>query len=358
MDKGSRITYYGLDILRIICAVLVVTIHFAPFGPYETTEMLNFRFVQYFSKNAVPLFFIISSFLLFNKVITDGHINMKAVLKRCWGYYKLYLIWTVIYLFMIVKSYTHGRKSITELIRDFFFVGSYLHLWYLPALITGVLIVALLVKAGLKKRTILIIAGLLYVIALLGQSYYGLLTPLRNASAGFDDVQALYFRIFYTTRNGVFEAPLFVSLGYMLSGETGTASGKKIRDFIPALAAFFALEIAEAELVRAFGLAREADFYITTPFLCCVIFQIFVRINAGEGPAAEKRYGFLRELAAYIYFVQMYAGMVVKDLLDKVNPAGSGMHYLFLPVLAGSFLLACLIIACQKKLVNRHSGVV
>jgi hypothetical protein len=144
----------------------------------------------------------------------------------------------------------------------------------------------------------------------------------------------------------------------MLSGETGSGSGKKIRDYIPALAAVFVLEIAEAELVRAFGLAREADFYMTTPFLCCVIFRIFVRIRTGGGAEAEKRYAFLRELAAYIYFVQMYVGMAVKDVLDKVNPAGSGMHYLFLPVLAGSFLLACLIVVCQKKLVNRHSGVV
>ncbi|MBP5608189.1 MAG: acyltransferase [Lachnospiraceae bacterium] len=358
MEKRTRLSYKGLDILRIICAVFVVTIHFQPFGPSEAAGMLNFRFVQYFSRNAVPLFFIISSFFLFNKTVSDGRIDMGAVLRKCWEYYRLYLIWTVIYLFMIIKSYTHGRKTVLELIRDFFFCGSYLHLWYLPALITGILIVALLIKAGLKKRTVLLISCFLYLIALLGHTYFNLLAPLRKASDTFDTIQSVYFKIFYTTRNGVFEVPLFVCLGYLLSEKEKNGSDKRIKDHILPLLLFFALEVAEAELVHAFGLAREADFYITTPLLCFVIFEIFKGIGTETADEEKGKYRFMRDCASYMYFVQMYVGMAVKDVLDIFYPAKTGKHYLFLPVLAGSFLVSCVIIRCSKILVNRRLNVV
>lgn len=356
--------YPGLDVLRIICAVLVVTIHFAPFGPWESVQPLNYRFVQYFSRDAVPLFFMMSSFFFFKRVINDGRIDMKESMLKCFLYFKQYLLWTVIYLFMIIKNYTHGRETIAELIRDFFFGGSYFHLWFMPALIIGLMIVSCLYKYGLSSKKIFVISVLFYIIGLLGQSYYGLLNVVRENVSWFASLSEMYFKIFDTTRNGLFEGTLFASLGLMLSeqekSKSENISASRLK-YIIAVIVLLIINIAEVELVSKFSLAREADFYIMTPVICWFIFKLAASYRLPDTytddqyKAYKKRSYYIRNITMLVYFIQIYVGMFIKDGQNFITHQDGSSYYLFPPVLIVSMIVAWFITMIKYKLQKKAS---
>ena len=81
-----------------------------------------------------------------------------------------------------------------------------------PGVILGVLVARGLLRLG--PRTALTAAGLLYLVGLGGDSYYGLTCSSRRwrrCTGGF-------FQIFAYTRNGLFFTPLFLLLGAPVCG--------------------------------------------------------------------------------------------------------------------------------------------
>lgn len=85
--------------------------------------------------------------------------------------------------------------------------GTLYHLWYFPALLLGVPIARWLRRLGLRAG--LTAAGVLYLIGLGGDSYYGLAMRLPGAESLYGAV----FQVFTHTRNGLFYVPLFLLLG-------------------------------------------------------------------------------------------------------------------------------------------------
>lgn len=77
--------------------------------------------------------------------------------------------------------------------------GTFYHLWYFPACITGLLLVWLL-RRFLPLRAVAAAAGILYLIGLLGDSYYGLTVRIPVLSGAYDAA----FQVFSYTRNGFF----------------------------------------------------------------------------------------------------------------------------------------------------------
>ena len=63
-SSDKKKVYYGLDLLKFIMALAVVAIHVKPF---ETSSVLS-SISKPWTSAAVPVFFLISAFLLFNKV--------------------------------------------------------------------------------------------------------------------------------------------------------------------------------------------------------------------------------------------------------------------------------------------------
>ena len=64
----------------------------------------------------------------------------------------------------------------------------------------------------LRGRGLLAVTGLLYLIGLFGDSYYGLTAALPPLAAAYE----AGFQVFSYTRNGLFMAPLFLLLGARL----------------------------------------------------------------------------------------------------------------------------------------------
>ena len=168
---------------------------------FYTADSLYVTILNTVSPLGVPLFFAVSGFLFFQK--DRNGFELKHYVIRLT---KLYGIWTIIYLPLILwEMVKSGSNDTGLLIRRLVFDGSYYHLWFLPALIVAITIVYFLSKK-VTDKVILIVAILLYVVGTLVDSY-SFLSPLF--------VWKGYKAFFITTRNGVFFGTLFVLLGKM-----------------------------------------------------------------------------------------------------------------------------------------------
>ena len=102
-------TFRGIDLIKFLCAILVVSIHAAPFGQTGITlnRLLNFGTQHYLARLAVPFFFMCTGFLVFRKQPLEGF-TFRTGARAAWKMYRLYLIWTVIYIPLIINKYLPG----------------------------------------------------------------------------------------------------------------------------------------------------------------------------------------------------------------------------------------------------------
>ena len=93
MSNTKKVKYNGLDVLKFCMAICVVAIHTKPFITNDTLH----SWVNPLLQTAVPVFFIISSFLLFKKLNKldrkEQNIALANYVKRIG---LLYAIWFII----------------------------------------------------------------------------------------------------------------------------------------------------------------------------------------------------------------------------------------------------------------------
>lgn len=82
----------------------------------------------------------------------------------------------------IYNGYFNQANLLLNMLKDLVFDGTLYHLWYLPASMLGMLI-AWQVVQKLDYSKGLIVAGLLYLIGLFGDSYYGIAVKLPGVKS-------------------------------------------------------------------------------------------------------------------------------------------------------------------------------
>lgn len=152
---------------------------------------------------AVPSFFMVSGYLFFLKPFT-----LERLKHQLFRILRLYLVWTIVYLPLVVlKDYMDKKPlfdGLSEFVQNFFFSGSYYHLWFLTALLFALAFVSLIFS--LKKRYAVIISVALFIIGLLFGDYNFLFPQLK-------DIVETYRSVFLTSRNGLFFGTIYVCLG-------------------------------------------------------------------------------------------------------------------------------------------------
>lgn len=135
--------YTQLDVLKFLLAILILLRHCGQ-GLFEPSSIFM-RIMNVVSPLGVPTFFAVSGFLFFNK-----ERNSNSLWKYVWRVSKLYLVWTIIYLPLIIRSYQKkGMLNVCGMLdfaRQFLFSGSYYHLWFLPSLIVAIIFVYFISK--------------------------------------------------------------------------------------------------------------------------------------------------------------------------------------------------------------------
>ena len=164
--------YASIDIARYVSALLVVCIHTFPF--LEISETFNTYFIHTVCRLAVPFFFTTSGFFFFRNYDSENEdLNETRLKKALIRLFRIYLIWTILYLPYTIFDYTHTGFHIKYLftyVRDFFLNGSYYHLWFLPALmLADVIVYCLYKKKGLNFT--LLITFILYFVGYLINVY-------------------------------------------------------------------------------------------------------------------------------------------------------------------------------------------
>lgn len=311
----------ALDRFRLLAAVLVVAIHTSPLTTW--TETGDFWLTRVLARTAVPFFWMVTGYFLGKK---DWRGAGRTILKTL----GLYAAATALYLPL---NFYSGGFPPADWVRWLAVDGTFYHLWYFPAVILGVAIAWGLSRLGLGPA--LVIAGLLYLVGLGGDSYYGF-------AAGIPVLERLYGHIFDVcsyTRNGLFFAPLFLLLG---------AAGVELGGGVSAAGTAVSLGAMslEALWLRGAGVQRHDSMYVLLPVLMVFLFSLLLSIDRGRDRRA-------RDLSLLVYLLHPWCIVLVRGGARAVGlrsllVENSGGH--FLAVLAVSLCAAWCICAVGERL--------
>lgn len=315
-------SYAGIDYFRLIAALLIVAIHTSPLASFSQTG--DFILTRILARVAVPFFFMTSGFFLISRYTCNTEKLGAFVKKTVMIYGAAILLYIPINVY---NGYFKMDNLLPNMIKDIVFDGTLYHLWYLPASITGAVIAWYLVKK-LKYQKALMVAFVLYLIGLFGDSYYGIAerVPCLNS------LYALIFQVTDYTRNGIFFAPIFFMMGGFLSDNRQHISfGKSICGFLIS----FGLMFVEALALHHFALQRHDSMYL---FLLPCMYFLFHAISHFKG----KRRADLRTIVLIIYIIHPMMIVIIRLCakvlhLQEMLVENSMIHYLAVCILSAAF---------------------
>lgn len=303
----NRREFNGIDCMKLIMAVFVVAIHTAP------QSVIRYPYVPSLLESvyslAVPFFFTASGFLLFNNLGDDTPKREK--LRRLTKYIRkavrLYLIWTTIYLpFTVYGLYLDNVgfvKSVAIFLRNIVFIGeNYLswHLWFLLAMIVAGGLIYLMVLLDWKSLSMYIVAILLFVIGF-GLDYLH--------SLGFAEI---YYKIFDTTRNGLFQGFPFIMVGIFIAQGNIVSKQYQVILFILSLVIYMC------------GVKLMALLVIYS------LFSMVISMAFKKRP--DNLYANIRLTSTVVYFTHMVWVGLIKILLPELSPLALFLIALLLSV--------------------------
>ena len=273
----------GIEYFRVAAAFLVVAIHCSPLLTYSETA--DFIFTRVLARAAVPFFFMVTGYFVIGKPE-----KTRKFLKKTGIIYLASIL-----LYLPLNLYAGNFEGLTPgaALTQLLFEGTFYHLWYLPAALLGVLAASLLARS----RAGLGIAGALYLLGLLGDSYWGLVSGVPVVS----DVYNVIFSVAGYTRNGLFFAPLFLLLGAAMRGDRLPGRGVSAAG----LAAAFALMLAEALILRRLGWQRHDSMYV---FLPAVMYFLFALLLIPRGRSAGR----LAPFSLLVYILHPWVIVLVR----------------------------------------------
>ncbi len=328
--------YNGLDVLRLICALLVMAIHMPPIP--RAWEGAFYCFREVLCRCAVPSFFLISGFFLgkkVNRASFDGGVLKKYVLRIL----RLYLIWSAIYFplsFLSIRADPGGiGPGLLKWLRDLVFSGSYVHLWYLNATVTASLMLWALWAGRVKQRRILLLAAGLYLLGM-APGAWGFLenTPLSG-------LWSLLRRLFQTSRNGIFLGFPYMALGACLAEREDALPRRRCG---LGLAVSLAALVAEGFFLRSLGWGNLYNFYL---FMVPAVFFLFCLAKSWQ-LKDHPRYRHMRQISMLLYYLHFGVRVAVDWLFARLSVSQDG-PLRFCAVLLITLAAAELLLAAGKR---------
>lgn len=290
MDRKRE--YGGLDWFRLISAILVITIHTSPLLSFG--ELPDFILTRILARIAVPFFLMISGFFLLPEVSGEP----ERLYRQIGQLAKLYFAAVVLYApVMIYSGYFKDDFSVGNLIKDLLINGTFYHLWYLPAAMTGLFLVGLLLRYC-KDWLVLLISCILYFFGLLGDSYYGITAMVPWMKKLYDGI----FSVSEYTRNGLFFVPLFLMLGYYLGKQADRRSELTRQKAVMGLVISGILMWGEGMTLHYLQWQRHDSMYLLLPVVMVFLFSLLLQWNIRGG----KR---LNRIAMLVYI--LHPAMIV-----------------------------------------------
>lgn len=285
-------SYTGIDYFRFIAALLIVAIHTSPLASFS--GMGDFIFTRIMARIAVPFFFVASGFFLISRYAYNAE-KLGAFIRKTVLIYGLAIL---IYIpINIYNDYFKTDYLFPNIIKDIVFDGTLYHLWYLPASVVGAAIAWCLVKKVHYPKAFLL-ASVLYIMGLLGDSYYGVTESIPYLNGFYNQL----FQVVDYTRNGIFFAPIFFVLGgYISDSQSKLSFRKSIMGFI----IFFFLMFVEGLVLYHYNLQRHDSMYMFLPPCMYYLFNILLHF---EGKARPE----LRKISLIIYVIHPFIIVTIR----------------------------------------------
>ena len=309
VDRSGN--YNGMDLMKFLGAIMVFTMHILPFyGESPVEKYMNYALKNYLFRVAVPFYFASAGYFLFRKMPLYEP-DTALVKNYCFRMLRLFALWQLL-----------------------LFLGGTGHLWYLRETAVAVAIVAFCLHKKIRFRNVWLLASLLYLIGMLGQNYYGLAAPLREIPQ-IQSAWKFYQDCFTTTRNGLFMGFLFVLMGVFFAHYEISL---KPRTAFVGLTASMMLMFGEAVAVKYLDWPVDYNMYI---FLVPAVFFL-VCFCLGVQLKDRPIYKRLRVISTVVYFCHMFTGVVVQEIIWKVDDL-LGMYisrYMYILCLIGTLAFA------------------
>lgn len=154
----------NLDILKYIMSIMIIMIHSCVFFNAPLLRV------------AVPIFFIISSYLFFTKINDLSESESKIILvkfiKRAW---KLYLYWfIVLFPYMIISHIMEGnlKDFVIRLPLNIIFRSSFPVSWYIAAYIIDIYLLYTFKK---YNKLFFVVSIICYIVCCMETNYFNIL---------------------------------------------------------------------------------------------------------------------------------------------------------------------------------------
>lgn len=245
----------------------------------------------------MPIFFVVSGYFL-GKKIEDNSLDTDAIAKRYMlRTTKLFLIWFLLYFPAIIARGIIDNEGKIWTIKALLIIQEILfkcpaYLWYLIALIVAIYPAVYLYRRN--RCVCLILAAVLYILGCLGNTY--LYVPI------FSEIWEPYLNIFLTTRNGVFFAFPYLTLGIFLHSMDGGCKSRRTLAFGSIVSwMIFATEVSFAS--GWFRKGGDCSMYFSMPLVVIFLFWLIkdmkIKLNT-------KWNSLLREMSTWMYCSQYF----------------------------------------------------
>ena len=231
--QTKQLQYQNLDLFRFLSSIIIIVLHVRPFFTvsYEIDMAIN----NIIGRFCVPFFFFISGYFAAKQEQKKPDYIRSYIRSMI----PVYLLWSTVYLpwsLSLAAPYiqqvsgllcTIGLPTAIQnllllllaplaVIVALLYSGVYYHLWYFPALLLSMLVL----RWWKRKYSLRVLLTVSFVLLLFGatETYYGFCGQF------FQSLLHYYYAVFFTTRNFLFFALFYVTLGYWMGKQEQPAS--------------------------------------------------------------------------------------------------------------------------------------
>lgn len=331
--------YAFIDIFKLIFAICILGIHSNICNGYSTTIWL---FCHGICRVGVPFFFCVSGYFFYKSLDKRKNHDIRLVTSR---YLKRlfipYIVWLLLNLPFVLRKYYLDEFDLLSILKKiiksliFYPWGT---MWYIWALMIAIIIIVLFYKKN-KLKNIVIIGSILYLFALICNTYYFLIEGTIFQSL-IDNI----LNIIESARNGIFEGLYFVSVGMYISklSDEGKISYKK--NNIIFIVSYILLII---EILLTKNYVHRDDhslflmFIILIPSLFIFLSQFNLKMNTIK----------FRNYSTGIYFSHRFVLASVQFILGMLNITISNL-LLFIIVLSIVLIILTILYKINNKYIN------
>lgn len=334
----------SVDILKMVLSIFIINGHTVAMCFFDK-NFITYGLIRMLVSLAVPLFFLMSSYYFFSVPNIEFPVCKCKLIKL----FRMYILWSVILTpFYGWEGGWLSREKIDyeglkSYLINFVFLGRVGVLWYINALIVGLILTYVLIKLKTPKIVLLLIMLLIITFMSMGDAWHGIL----SSNVIYSKVWNWYITHFGTFRSGGTYGLLFGIAGYLLRCYEVPIKNINTKIIVCTLLLVYFLYACEGWFLYNQQSPAEWGMYFTTVPLSILLFTVIKRIKVNISD--ESALGF-RKISSLNYFVHMPVLIVYKHYYSPMLAVNDGTWAVlaFVYTLVFSTWISTLIYCCKK----------